>query len=283
MGALKPATLALALLLVAACDEVRRYSARGTIEDVKRPQAQVLIDHDEIPGLMPAMTMNFDVPDADLLERLAPGQEISFTLVKTRRAYQVVDVRVLGTVDVGDEWAKLGEQLVRTTEAPPFTLIDQHGATVSSDDLRGRTLLLDFIFTQCPGPCPISTARHVQVQRAIPAALRDEIQLVSISLDPENDTPEAMRAYAESRGVSCDNWSFLSGDPETVDAVVRSHYVGKTRNAEGEIEHLLVTFLIDARGRILRHYMGTSDLADGIAADLIAAATTPQAPDVVGR
>jgi protein SCO1/2 len=226
--------------------------------------------------------MNFDVSDPELLDRLEPGQEISFTLVKTSRAYEIVDVRVLGTVEVGDEWARLGEELVRTTEAPPFeALVDQDGRVVSSDDLRGRTLLLDFIFTQCPGPCPILTARHVQVQRALPAELRDRIQLVSISLDPQNDTPEAMRAYGEARGVSFDNWSFLGGAPDTVDAVVRSHHVGKTRNAEGEIEHLVIAFLIDERGRILRRYMGMSDEAAEIAADLVAAAT-PSGADAAG-
>jgi cytochrome oxidase Cu insertion factor (SCO1/SenC/PrrC family) len=83
-----------------------------------------------------------------------------------------------------------------------------------------------------------------------------------------------MRAYGDARGVSFDNWSFLTGDAETLDAVVRSHHVGKTRNADGEIEHLVIAFLIDARGRILRHYMGTREEAAAIAADLIAAATS---------
>jgi len=270
MGHLKRATVVLLLLLVASCDDVRRYSARGVVEDVQREQGQILIDHDDIPGLMPAMTMSFDVADRELLERLEPGQEISFTLVRTSRAYEIVDVRVLGMVEVGDEWAKLGEQLVRTTEAAPFALVDQDGRTVSSDDLRGRVLLLDFIFTQCPGPCPILTARHVRTQRALPDELRDRIQFVSISLDPENDTPDALRAYGAARGASFENWSFLGGDPATVDAVVRSYYVGKTRSAEGEIEHLVITFLIDGRGRILRRYRGTKDEAEMIADDLAA-------------
>ena len=260
-------------LFAVACNDVRRFGARGIVESVQPELGQVLIDHDDIPGLMPAMTMNFDVASPEVLDRLAAGQEISFTLVRTDRGYEIVDARVLGTVEVGDEWARLGEELVRTTRAPPFSLIDQDGRTVSSEDLRGRVLLLDFIFTRCPGPCPILTARHVAVQRALPPELTDRVQLVSISLDPAYDTPEVLCAYGEARGVSFENWSFLGGEPEVVDAVVRSHYVGKTRSAEGEIEHLTVTFLVDGQGRILRRYMSTTDLAEAIAADLIAAAS----------
>ena len=103
------------------------------------------------------------------------------------------------------------------------------------------------------------------------ARLVDDVQLVSISLDPVHDTPEAMRAYGEARGASFANWSFLGGPPDVVDAVVKSHYIGKTRSAEGEIEHLIVTFLVDGQGRILRRYMGMGDDAESIAADLIAA------------
>jgi len=270
MGLVK-GLLGLLLLWAVACDDVRRYGGRGIVEDVHVESGQVLIEHDDIPGLMPAMTMNFDVASPEVLGRLASGQEIAFTLVRTDRAYEIVDIRVLGTVEVGDEWAKLGEELVRTTQAPPFALTDQDGRPVSSDDLRGRVLLIDFIFTQCPGPCPILTARQVAVQRALPPELVDDVQLVSISLDPVNDTPEAMRAYGEARGASFENWSFLGGPPDVVDAVVKSHYIGKTRSAEGEIEHLIVAFLVDGEGRILRRYMGMGDDVEVIAADLVAA------------
>lgn len=276
MGDLRRVALLLVLVLAAGCDDVRRFSARGIVEDVKLDQGQVLIDHGDIPGLMPAMTMNFDVPDRELLAQLVPGQEISFTLVKTRRAFEIVDVRVLGWVEVDDEWARLGEQLVRTTQAPDFELVDQDGRRLSSSELRGKVVLLDFVFTLCPGPCPILTARQVDVQRAIPDELRERVHFVSISLDPENDTPEAMRAYGEAHGASFDNWSFVGGQPGTVDAVVRSYAVGKTRNAEGEIEHLVIAFLIDGRGRILRRYMGLGIEADEIAGDLVAAAKSEQ-------
>ena len=271
--------LALAALsvFVTGCDDVRRHSARGIVEDVKPEQGLVLIDHENIPGLMPAMTMNFDVSDPAILEQLSAGDEISFTIVRTDVAYEIVDVRVVGQVAVGDEWAKLGERLVRTTVAPPFELIDQDGRRVTQADFAGRVQLLDFLFTQCPGPCPIVTARHVEVQRALGDDVNAGVQFVSISLDPENDTPAAMRAYGAARGADFGNWSFLGADAETLDAVVRSYAVGKTRNEAGEIEHLVVTFLIDGRGRILARYMGLDHQAATIAADVTAAVRTARA------
>ena len=139
-----------AFLLAAACDDVRRYGGRGVIEDVRPESGQVIIDHEEIRGLMGAMTMSFDVPDRALLATLKAGQEISFTIAFTGKAYQVVDVAVLGTVEVGDEWARLGDQLIKTTHAPDFELTDQHAEmqTRAGYGDAGKTLLVDFVFTQ---------------------------------------------------------------------------------------------------------------------------------------
>jgi len=231
-----------------------------------------------VRGLMGAMTMTFDVPDRELLAKLSPGQEISFTIAFTGSAYRVVDATVLGTVEVGGEWARLGEELVRTTEAPAFELRDQDGATVSLASLAGKSLLVDFVFTQCPGPCPLQTARAVAVQRAIPEELRERVHFVSISLDPDNDTPEAFQRYGRKYGADFANWSFLGGSRDEVDAVVRSYAVGKTRDAEGAIEHLTVSLLVNGDGKIVRRYLGMEHQAGEIAADLAALARTPLAP-----
>lgn len=255
-----------------ACNDVRRYGGTGVIEDVRRDSGQVIVDHDEIRGLMGAMTMSIDVPDAELLATLEPGQEISFTLEFTGNAYRIVDVAVLGMVEVGDEWARLGERLIRTTHAPDFELIDQNGVTQTraAFGAANKALLLDFVFTQCPGPCPLLTARAVAVQSALPAEVADRVQFVSISLDAANDTPEAFRAYGEAHGVDFANWSFLGGPAEVLDPLVRSYAVGKTRNAEGVIEHLVVAMLVNENGRILKRYLGTAHDATAIVADLVA-------------
>ena len=81
-------------------------------------------------------------------------------------------------------------------------------------------------------------------------------------------TPEVLAAHANARGVDLAHWSFLTGPPGDVAAVVRSFGVGSTRNAQGEIEHLVVTFLIDQQGMIVKRYVGQSHGPDEIAKDL---------------
>jgi len=233
------------------------YDAHGVVESVNREYGQVVIHHDDIPGLMPEMTMSFDVPDPELLAQLQPRQVVDFRLEFTGKAYNVVAVTPRGdAAGTGHDAASLDAVVPQGEPAPPFRLTDQDGNPLALEDLRGKAVLLDFVYTTCPGPCPILTGLHVEVQRALAPALRDRVRLVSISLDPRNDTPAALREYAKKRGADTGNWSFLTGAPEDVDAVLRAYGVGSARQPDGTIAHLVVTFLIDGEGRIVERFIG---------------------------
>jgi len=221
-----------------------RFPARGVVEDVDREGGQVLIDHEDVEGLMPAMTMNFVVPDAELLEKLAPGQVIDFEIHFTGRSYDVVAVEVIGDAPVEEGWRRLREGLVRSSPAPSFELVDHAGEPVSLESLADRVLLVDFIYTSCPGPCPVQTSNQVALQRSIPESIRDGVHFVSISLDPKNDQPEVLERYALARGADLSNWSFLTGPEEEVADVVRRWGVGSLRKDDGTIDHTLLTFLV---------------------------------------
>jgi protein SCO1/2 len=127
---------------------------------------------------------------------------------------------------------------------------------VASRDWRGRVLLVDFVYTRCPGPCPILTSRHVSLQRALSPELRERTRFVSVSIDPEHDTPEALRVYAEARGADLAHWSFLTGPPEAVAAVVAAYGVGSLRQDDGTIDHIVATFIVDPEGRIAERFVG---------------------------
>ena len=233
------------------------YDAHGVVESVDREYRQVVIHHDDIPGLMPEMTMSFDVPDPEVLAKLAPRQVVDFKLEFTGKAYRVIEATPRGEAAAGGhEGASLGDVAPANDLAPPFALTDQDGNPLALADLRGKAVLLDFVYTNCPGPCPILTGLHVEVQRALDPALRDRVQFVSISLDPLNDTPSALREYARKRGADTANWSFLTGPKEEVDAVLRAYGVGSARAPDGTISHLVVTFLIDGEGRIVERFIG---------------------------
>jgi protein SCO1/2 len=255
--------------LSAACGPTAiRRAAHGTVIDVARDLGQVVIEHGDIPDLMPAMTMNFDVPDAALLEALAPGQVIDFELEFDGRAYRVVSARVLSQRPLPREGPSLGQVLDLGHPVPELSLVDQAGRPASLSELHGRFVLVDFVYTSCPGPCPILTGVHVEVQRRMPPELRQRIRFVSISLDPERDTPERLRAYAKARGADLASWSFLTGPPAAVDAALRAFGVGKSPGKDGEIDHLVVTFLIGPEGRIERRWVGLDHPAEEILADL---------------
>jgi protein SCO1/2 len=277
---------ALALALLGGCQREDggpgRYAAHGTVEDVDVENGQVLIDHDDVEGLMPAMTMNFAVSDRALLERLAPGQKIDFEIDFTGRSYEVVDAEVVGDASGEEGWMRLGDGLVRTSEAPPFELVDQAGHSVSLASLGDRVLVVDFIYTRCPGPCPAQTSRQVALQRKLPERLRDDVRFVSISLDPAFDRPEVLEQYALERGADLSGWSFLTGPPERVAEVVRAWGVGSIRKDDGTIDHTLVRFLVQD-GRVVERYWLSPRGDDDLLADIVALAEARHARAETGE
>ncbi len=248
--------VALALLVALACGRSDVYSAHGIVREVDRAERQAVIEHDDIPGLMPAMTMSFDVPDAAVLARLEPGERIEFELEVKEKSYRVIAARPQGE-RAGAARSPLVAAMARQDDpAPDFSLVDQNGRELSLADLRGRTLVVDFVYTQCAGPCPILTGLHAELQRSLDPALAERVHFVSISLDPEHDTPEALAKYGAARGSDLERWSFLTGPKAEVEEVVRRWGVGTLRAADGSIDHLVVSFLVDANGKIARRWLG---------------------------
>lgn len=268
----------LALPILSACERgdpsIGRHAAHGVVEDVDRENAQVLIDHGDIEGLMPAMTMNFAVPDPALLARLERGQKIDFEVDFTGRSYEVVAAEVVGKGDFEAGWRRLGDGLVRSRPAPDFTLVDQAGRTVVFSELGDLVLLVDFIYTRCPGPCPVQTSRQVSVQQRIPRSLWERVRFLSFTLDPEHDGPAELERYAKARGADLANWSFLSGPSETLAELARAYGVGSLRKQDGSIDHTLVTFLVH-RGRVLERYLPQPGADERLLADLAALAASP--------
>jgi protein SCO1/2 len=259
-------------------DGARHYSVRGTVHDVQAERRQVLIEHDDIPGLMPAMTMSFDVASDAVAARLRSGQVIEFDLAYDGHGYVLVDFEVVGEADEEDGWVRFGDALLRSDPAPEFALVDQAGRPLALSDLAGKVLLVDFMFATCAGPCPILTSSHVRAQRLLPEDVRGRVHFVSISVDPENDTPEALEAYALARGARLDDWSFLTGTTAEVDPVLKGFGVGRTRTGDEPVEHTVITYLVDGQGRIVKRYFGLQHEPRDLAAD-VATLVRSQSPD----
>jgi protein SCO1 len=140
--------------------------------------------------------------------------------------------------------------------APNFTLIAQDGKPVALADLHGKVVALTFIYTECPDICPLLTQKMVQVQDELGADFGKKIAFVSVTLDPQHDTPEILKDYAQFWGAKPQGWSFLTGSPEAVRDVTRRYGVFFLKKEDGSVEHSQLTTLIDGDGEMRVQYLG---------------------------
>jgi protein SCO1/2 len=152
--------------------------------------------------------------------------------------------------------------------APAFTLTAASGERLALADLRGKVLALTFIFTTCTDSCPLLTAKMAEIRRRLGADFGARIQFVSITVDPQNDTPERLRRYAEQFGANVAGWSFLTGTKAQIDDVVRRYGAYAKKTERGGVEHLFLTSLIDAKGLLRVQYLGWRFDAGEMLADL---------------
>jgi protein SCO1/2 len=140
--------------------------------------------------------------------------------------------------------------------APSFTLTSQDGKPVSLADLRGKAVAVTFIYTECPDICPMLTQKMVQVQDELGTDFGKRIAFVSISLDPEHDTPAVLKDYSQFWGAKPEGWSFLTGSLEAVRDVTRRYGVFFSKKEDGSVEHSQLTTLVDPDGQMRVQYLG---------------------------
>ena len=248
----------------------QRYPLTGEIIAVNPDRGTLSVTHDEIKGFMMGMTMEFKVAKGDL-ENAKKGQRIRAELVRhgddlslekiwpddaitTGAVAAATNALAQDTVMRGKgAYREIGETL------PEFTLLDQTGKAVAGSRFRGKQIVLNFIYTRCPiaNMCPAATLRMMALQKAAYTAGVKNLELVSITLDPEHDSPGVLKDYAEVRGIDTSNFSFLTGP----DAAVRQllAQLGVIREFEGAtIKHSLSTLLINEQGNIAYRQDGST-------------------------
>src|SRR5689334_13890504 len=140
--------------------------------------------------------------------------------------------------------------------APEFSLTSQDGTRASLRDLRGKVVVVTFIYLSCPDICPMLTDKLARVQDELGPDFGTKVAFVSITIDPERDTPAALQDYARSFQVDLAGWSFLTGPPADVLEVAHRYGVAVVKQADGAIDHTLLTTLIDRDGTIRVQYLG---------------------------
>ncbi len=166
----------------------------------------------------------------------------------------------------GEESAQ-PQDLPRFWALPDFTLTERHGNQVSLAELKGKIWVADFIYTTCPGPCPLLSGSFAKLQQEL--AFAPDVRLVSISTDPEHDTPEVLEAYAR-RFHAGDRWLFLTGDKAQIHTLANQGFklsVVEDRSAPEPITHTTKFALVDRQGYVRGFYNGTDAEANRKLAD----------------
>jgi protein SCO1/2 len=140
--------------------------------------------------------------------------------------------------------------------APDFALTSQDGAEVTLASLRGKVVAVAFIYTFCPDICPMLTDKMARVQDALGADFGSKVAFVSITVDPERDTPEVLKEYAAAFDANQAGWSFLTGEPAAIRDVAHRYGVAVRAAPDGQVDHTLLTTLIDRYGTMRLQYLG---------------------------
>jgi protein SCO1/2 len=258
--------------------DAKRYDLKGKVVSVDRAKGEVVMDHEEIRGYMAAMRMPFKLRDRDALAAVAGGDRLQATLVVSEDDYWLENPVITKGLAGAD--AEAAEAVASGpspgTEVPDVTLVNQDGARLSLARLRGRALLVTFIYTRCPVPdyCPLMSSNFAAVHRELERdeALREKTHLLSVTLDPAYDTPKVLRsygaAYTERYGAETfEHWDFATGDPAEVRRLAQ--FFGLTYQEEsGQIIHSLRTALVGPDGRVYKIYRGNEWKPEEVLADL---------------
>jgi protein SCO1 len=254
------------VLVAGACSRGREYELKGQVLAVDPVRRELTIKHGDIRGFMPGMTMPFKVKDAKLMEGRAPGDLVTATLVVEDDGAYLSALLATGQAPLTEPPPppRPMDLLDPGSPVPDVKLIDETGKARSLSDWRGRVLAVTFIYTRCPLPdfCPRMDQHFAAVQREVlkDAKLRDRMALLSVSVDPQFDTPEVLAAHARRAGAEAQVWTFATGDADAVTQLAGRFGVSVFREGAdpGGLTHNLRTAIIKPDGT-LATVLGGSD------------------------
>ena len=234
----------------------------GVVLEVNEAEGTLKVAHEDIPDFMPAMTMDFRVSPEEMA-RAKPQAKIWARLVRDEDG----GFRLVRIADEATVTSQTNKKLSRQVETlasgyyfgegdsmPDFALVDQYGETVTPENYAGKAFMLNFIFTRCndANMCPLSTSKMAGLQKAAQAKGIENLEFISITFDPEFDTPEVLKAYAEGYGIDGSNYRFVTGEMAVVKMLVKA--LGVTTINDGEsFAHSLATVLVDKERKIVKY------------------------------
>jgi protein SCO1/2 len=261
--------------------ELRIFQVRGVVEKLIPDKGEAVVRHEAIPGYMNAMTMPFHARKRQDLAGLKPGDTITFRLNVTGHDGWMDQVKVVASSppNARPTAAPALPNLDPIQPGQPFpdaTLTDEQGREFDLKSYRGNAMAVTFIFTRCPYPnfCPRITGNFAAVQRALSADSNapKNWRLLSITIDPDHDTPEALRGYAKAHDADPVRWSFATGSLRAITTLALRCGLNFWDD-NGAIQHNLRTIVIGADGKVRRIFSDNEWQPAELAAELRKAAT----------
>jgi protein SCO1/2 len=251
------------------------YAVTGVFQESRSAGKTAIIAHNAIAGYMGAMTMPFNVKSPAELDGLQPGDKITFRLFVTDtdawiEAIKKTGERASAAAPAPTPPVKIMPELQTGDLLPDGILTNQSGRPFHLTGFRGRALAFTFFYSRCPLPtfCPLMNSNLAAVQKAL---LKDSVktnwQLLSISFDPDFDTPAKLADYAARYQSDPQHWNFATGSPEQIRTLGGSFGL-MFWSENGTINHNLRTVIVDPAGRVQKVFTGNEWQPDGLTAEM---------------
>ncbi|TNE72877.1 redoxin domain-containing protein, partial [bacterium] len=252
------------------------FTVKGRIAGFSSNPYTVLIEHEKIPGYMDAMTMPFQVQDSLELSELEQGQTIQFEYyvkLKEQKSY-INSIKVIPdslfksneviSLDLGINTSESSNYVQVGEKLPNYSLIDQDGNTISTNEFLGKKLVFTFIYTSCPVPdyCPLMSYNFNEVHNAIRQSKKD-VMLLSISFDLKRDNPKVLKEYGKKYVGDFNTWKFVTGTKESIENIT-SDFSVLTQLDGNQIVHNLRTVYVDENGTVQKIWPDNYWTADDI-------------------
>jgi protein SCO1/2 len=257
----------------------KRYQLSGVVLSKDQAHHTITVDAKEIPGFMAAMAMPYPVNSTAQLEALTSGDKITAEVFVQGDHYWLDNITIRSRVEATNSLPRPKFHVPEQGErVPAFRLVNQDGKHIALDDYRGKAVLLTFVYTRCPFPdfCPRITHEFAELERLLraDAALNQRTHLLTISFDPENDSPKALRIYGlpflGNDPAIFKHWEFAVAPADHLPEIARFFGLYYEQD-QGLLTHSLVAAVIAPDGRIFKWYSGNDWHANDLLKDAVAA------------
>jgi protein SCO1/2 len=240
------------------------YPVRGVVISTDPERHEVLLKHDEITGLMPAMTMSYRLEDPSILSELHPGDLITSTLLADHAAAGQVNLRLKDIVVIAQGQPDYKPTVnyhvpARGDDVPDFKLLNQSNHSIDLKKFRGKVVVMTFIYTRCPlaDYCPRMSHNFAEIDKTLQVdpALYKGTHLLSVSFDPTYDTPKVLRSYGSAytgnfTKETFQHWEFAAPPVAELPSMEQFFDVGVTPGPQGSLRHSLSTIVIGKDGKV---------------------------------